>query len=72
MALMQSMAKSTGLDELEWYPDFYQRIEIPTAHGPLDIGPEAGSIQSCGLVLTMARILLRTSVLSRLRKSRLT
>jgi gamma-glutamylcyclotransferase (GGCT)/AIG2-like uncharacterized protein YtfP len=21
------------LDELEWYPDFYQRIEIPTAHG---------------------------------------
>jgi gamma-glutamylcyclotransferase (GGCT)/AIG2-like uncharacterized protein YtfP len=21
------------LDELEWYPDFYQRIEIPTHHG---------------------------------------
>ena len=21
------------LDELEWYPDFYQRIQIPTHHG---------------------------------------
>ncbi len=21
------------LDELEWYPHFYQRIEIPTRHG---------------------------------------
>ena len=21
------------LDDLEWYPHFYQRIEIPTAHG---------------------------------------